>query len=71
VANHGFSEHGELELDEVKEQNLVIRSQSKSRRTSTRASSKNGECFVLVQLTHVEQFFWLALRNAAEIVRLH
>ena len=25
MANHGFSEHGELGLDEVKEQNLVIR----------------------------------------------
>jgi hypothetical protein len=25
VANHGFSEHGERGLDEVKEQNLVIR----------------------------------------------
>jgi molybdopterin-binding protein len=33
VANHGFSGHRERGLDEVKEQNLVIRSQSKSRRT--------------------------------------
>jgi hypothetical protein len=37
VANHGFSGYRERGLDEVKEQNLVIRSQSKSKRTSTRA----------------------------------
>src|SRR5438046_6828700 len=36
MANHGFSGHRERGLDEVKEHNLVIRSQSKSRRTSTR-----------------------------------
>jgi len=39
VANHGFSGHRERGLDEVKEHNLVIRSQSKSRRTSTTAQA--------------------------------
>jgi hypothetical protein len=34
VANHSFSRHREGGLDEVKEQNLVIRSQSKSKRTT-------------------------------------
>src|SRR5436190_567353 len=41
MANHGFSGHRERGLDEVKEHNLVIRSQSKSRRTSTRTISEN------------------------------
>src|SRR4029077_18980272 len=45
VANHGFSEHRERGLDEVKEQNLVIRSQSKSKRTITNAISKSGKAF--------------------------
>jgi hypothetical protein len=45
VANHGFSGHRERGLDEVKEQNLVIRSQSKSKRTTTKAISKSGKAY--------------------------
>jgi hypothetical protein len=47
VDNHGFSGHRERGLDEVKEQNLVIRSQSKSRHTSTRAISKNHDASLI------------------------
>ena len=46
MANHGFSGHRKRGPDELKEHNLVIRSQSKSRRKSTRASSGSGELAV-------------------------
>ncbi len=64
MANHGFSGHRERGLDEVKEQNLVTRNQSKSRRTSTRAISRNGKRHTWKKSRHAVKHDG-SLRNAA------
>lgn len=70
MANHGFSGHRERRLDEVKEQNLVIRSQKRNRLRTVAVAHRVVICVYQVRWTEKGSWGNYGMTTKALFVKL-